>query len=126
MIRPQPNLNTLSNCLMAVKTRSALNCTSNRYALIKGYDKNLKQIIYKKDKKQIMQLYRSNYVIAITEAWIQEDYSCMCLPFLGASLTMFPMENGGKVYNLLIPLLFFDLVVVLGTRPITANKIDNN
>jgi hypothetical protein len=68
-----------------------------------------------------MQLYRSKYIIAITEAWIQEDFSCLCLPFFGISLTTFPSENGGKVFNLLIPILFFDIVVVLGTRPITAN-----
>jgi hypothetical protein len=73
-----------------------------------------------------MQLYRSKYVIAITEAWIQEDFSCLCLPFIGVSLNTFPTVSGGKIYNLLIPILFFDIVVVIGTQPISADKIDNN
>lgn len=88
--------------------------------------KNFKKITFKNDKRQYMLLFKTKYVIAITEAWVQEDYSCLCLPFLGVSLTTFPMENGGKIYNLLIPLLFFDFVVVLRTRPIVENKIDNN
>lgn len=69
-----------------------------------------------------MILFKTKYVMAITEAWIQEDYSCLCLPLFGTTLSTFPIENEGRAYNLIIPILFFDIVVIWGTKPITNTK----
>ena len=68
-----------------------------------------------------MLLFKTKYVIAFAEAWIQKDFSCFCLPLMGATFITFPTKNGGKSFNLAIPVLFFDIVVVMGTHPMTNN-----
>lgn len=64
-----------------------------------------------------MLIFKSKYVMVITEAWIQEDFFCLNIPILGTSITGFPLENGAVMYNITIPILFFDIVIMCSTKP---------
>ena len=66
-----------------------------------------------------MLLFKSKYVMVITEAWIQEDFSCLCIPIFGTTLNTFPCDNGADMYNLTVPILFFDIVIMWSTNPIS-------
>jgi hypothetical protein len=72
-----------------------------------------------------MQLFKSKYVLVVADPWIQEGYSCLCLPILGTALNAVECEDNTTVYNLIIPILFFDIIVMWGTRPINDEDDGN-
>jgi hypothetical protein len=66
-----------------------------------------------------MKLFKAKYIMAIIEPWIQEDFAAICVPILGATLITYPLDNEGLIFNLVIPILFFDVVIIWSNKPLT-------
>lgn len=69
-----------------------------------------------------MVLFATKYIMVIAESWFQDTYSALCLPILGTTLTSYQTESNDTVFNLIIPILFFDFIILWSTKSTIDNQ----